>query len=146
MARKPIILCVDDTPTILEGRKMLLEAAGYQVLPAASGDEALQLFASNSIDLVLLDYHMPGMKGDVVAARMREQKPDIPIALLSSDDYLPRNVLEAADAFISKSAPITNFLQDVDYLVGLHFLFQPLQSSLNFRKHIDGHQTQPRSV
>lgn len=51
-------------------RKMLLEECGYDVFIAASGATALQLFSSHPIDLVLLDYRMPEMNGDVVADRM----------------------------------------------------------------------------
>jgi CheY-like chemotaxis protein len=45
----------------------VLEDDGCKVLVATSGAEALQLFASHPVDLVLLDYHMPAMNGDVVA-------------------------------------------------------------------------------
>ena len=55
MPRKSLILCVDDEWNGLEGRKMLFEDAGSKVLVATSGAEALQLFASNPVDLVLLD-------------------------------------------------------------------------------------------
>lgn len=49
---------------------MLLEEAGCKVLIATSGADALQLFASHPVDLVLLDYHMRGTNGDVVAEHM----------------------------------------------------------------------------
>jgi len=52
MTGKPVILCVDDTSSVLEGRQILLEE---RVLTATSGKEAVQLFASNPVDLVLLD-------------------------------------------------------------------------------------------
>ena len=58
---KPVILCVDDTPSVLEGLKMLLEENGYRVLTATNGKEAVQAFTSHSVDLVLLDFHMPEM-------------------------------------------------------------------------------------
>ena len=124
--RKPVILCVDDTPNVLEGRQALLEASGYRVLAATSGQEALQVFVSNPVDLVLLDYHMPEMNGDVAARRMNADKPDVPIVLLSGDDYLPPSARETADAFISKSEPIIRFLEEVDYLLSLRCLFRPL--------------------
>jgi CheY-like chemotaxis protein len=126
MPRKPVILCVDDEWNGLEGRKMLLEERGYKVLVATNGTEALQLFAIHPVDLVLLDYHMPQMTGDVVAERMRASQPDIPLALLSADEALPESALKWVDAYVSKSESPANLLQIVDRLVDLRFLFAPL--------------------
>ena len=125
MTSKPVILCVDDTPSLLEGRKMLLEAAGYLVLTATNGKEAVKAFVSSSVDLVLLDYHLPEMNGAVAAARMKDARPDVPIVILSSDERLPPDDLQTVDCFISKSEPIVSFLEKVDYLLSLRFLFQP---------------------
>jgi CheY-like chemotaxis protein len=69
MKRRPVILCVDDEWDWLEGHKMLLEERGYQVLVATNGVEALHFLTSHTVDVVLLDYHMPHMNGDVVADR-----------------------------------------------------------------------------
>ena len=128
MPRKSVILCVDDEWNGLEGRKMLFEEAGWKVLVATSGAEALQLFASNPVDLVLLDYHMPGMNGDVVAAHMKASQSDVPIALLSADDGLPESALKWVDAFVSKSESPANLLQIVEHLLDLRFLFAPVDS------------------
>ena len=51
MTRKPVILCVDDASSVLEGPEMLLEENGYQVLIAANGKEAVQAFVSKTVDL-----------------------------------------------------------------------------------------------
>jgi CheY-like chemotaxis protein len=129
MRWKPLILCVDDTPSWLEGQKMLLEENGYRVLTATNGMDALQAFLSHPVDLVLLDYHMPGMNGGVLAAHMKGSKPDIPVALLSSDEHVPTSDLEAVDCFIPKSEPINSLLEKVDYLVSLVALFRPFNKS-----------------
>jgi|GEM_PF-3463230 len=129
MSRKPVILCVDDAPSVLEGQKMLLEENGYRVLTATNGKEAVQAFTTHSVDLVLLDYHMPEMNGGMAAVCMKDSKPDVPVALLSGDECLPRRDLEAVDCFIPKSEPIINFLEKVDYLVSLRFLFLPFDVS-----------------
>lgn len=126
MNRKPLILCADDNLSLLEGWKMLLEANGYDVLTANDGTEAFQEFISHPVDLVLLDYHMPRMNGDVAAAHMKSSKTDVPIALFSSDDLGSVDDLETVDTFISKSEPIPKVLEIVDQLLSRRFLFRRL--------------------
>ena len=128
MAHKSLILCVDDMASVLEGRQMLLEMYGYKVLTATNGTEAVKAFVTNPVDLVLLDYYMPEENGDVAARSMKAHKPDVPIALLSGDEYLPASALDTADTFIRKSEPINSFLEKVAYLLSLRLLFQPLES------------------
>ena len=125
MTKRPVILCVDDEWNGLEGRRMLFEGRGYNVLVAAGGEEALQLFASHPTDLVLLDYHMPKANGDVIAERMKASQPDVPIAMLSADEELPESALESVDVFISKSESPTSLLEIVEHLLDLRFLFAP---------------------
>ena len=129
MTRKPVILCIDDASSVVEGREILLEENGCQVVTAANGKEAVQAFVSNPVDLVLLEYHVHQMDGGVAAMHMRACKPDVPIALLSGDEWLPPRALEAVDAFISMTEPIISLLEKVDYLLSLRFLFQPLDGS-----------------
>lgn len=75
---------------------MPLEENGSQVLTATNGKEAVQGFTSHSLDLVLLDYHMPEMNGGIAVARLKDPKPEVPVALLSSDEYLPSRDLEVS--------------------------------------------------
>jgi CheY-like chemotaxis protein len=121
MRKRPLILCVDDEWNGLEGRKMLFEERGYQVLVTSNGAEALQLFASHPVDLVLLDYHMPEMNGDVLAERMKARRPELPIAILSADVGLPANALKSLEAFISKSESPANLLLIVEHLLEARF-------------------------
>jgi len=102
---KATILCIDDHWSGLIGRKMLLEQSGYEVLEAFNGAEGLRLFASRAVDAVVLDYQMPGMNGDQVAARMKRLKSTVPIMLLSAYGPLPKNKLRSVDTFLSKSQP-----------------------------------------
>src|ERR1700730_8842296 len=113
---KATILCIDDHWNGLIGRKMLLEESGYQVLEASGGDEGLKLFRSHAVDAVVLDYQMPGMNGDVVAAKMKRINSHIPIMLLSAYEPLPKSKLRCVDSFVSKSQPpniLWSTLQDV---------------------------------
>jgi hypothetical protein len=68
------------------------------------------------------------MNGGMAAARMKDSKPDVPVALLSSDECLPLRELEAVDCFIPKSEPIVSLLEKVDYLLSLRFLFLPFDA------------------
>jgi two-component system, OmpR family, response regulator CpxR len=126
MNHKPLILCADDSLSVLEGWRKLLELKGYKVLTATDGTEAFQEFVSHPVDLVFLDYHMPHMNGDVAAAHMKSCKTDVPIALFSADDLNSLNDLEAVDALVSKSEPITRVLEIVDHLLSARFLFRRL--------------------
>ena len=113
---KATILCIDDHWSGLIGRKMLLEKDGYEVLEATGGDEGLKLFLSHSVDAVVLDYQMPGMNGDVVAAKMKRVKSHVPIMLLSAYGPLPKSKLDAVDTCLSKSQPpniLLSTLQDL---------------------------------
>jgi CheY-like chemotaxis protein len=114
---KTTILCIDDHWSGLIGRKMLLESNGYEVLVATGGEEGLRLFRSHSVDAVVLDYQMPGMNGDVVAAMMKRAKPHVPIVLLSSYGPLPQSKLEAVDIFLSKSQPSKVLLTTLQHLL-----------------------------
>jgi CheY-like chemotaxis protein len=115
-ALKATILCIDDHWNGLIGRKMFLENNGYTVLEATGGDEGLKLFLSHPVDAVVLDYQMPGMNGDVVAAKMKRIKSHVPIMLLSAYGPLPQRKLKAVDTFLSKSQPpkiLLSKLQDL---------------------------------
>ena len=82
----------------------------------------------NPVDLVLLDYDVLGIDGDVVAEHMKAGEADVPIALLSADDGLPESALKSVDAFVSTSESPANLLQIVEHLLDLRFLFTPLDS------------------
>lgn len=116
--RKATILCIDDHWNGLIGRKMLLEKSGYEVLEASGGDEGLKLFRTRAVDAVVLDYQMPGMSGDVVAAKMKRINSQIPIMLLSAYGPLPKHKLSSVDSFLSKSQPPTILLSTLQQMLG----------------------------
>ena len=115
--RKATILCIDDHWNGLIGRKMLLEQSGYEVLEASGGDDGLKLFRTRPVDAVVLDYQMPGMNGDVVAAKMKRINARVPIMLLSAYGPLPENKLKAVDSFVSKSQPPKIMLSTLEDLL-----------------------------
>ena len=60
------------------------------------------MYASQSVDAVILDYQMPEMTGDRVAAQMKRGNPDVPMVLLSGVDRLSENVLQSVDPIVAK--------------------------------------------
>ncbi|MFQ5640897.1 MAG: sigma-54-dependent transcriptional regulator [bacterium] len=80
----PSILIVDDDASICDILKKMLKREGYRTLVAANGTQALARFAEHTVDLVLLDLMMPDISGIEVATQFLEEKPHIPIVLLSA--------------------------------------------------------------
>ncbi len=102
MASSPLILCIDDEALGLQIRRAVLERAGYRVLTALDGASGLSAFWDHPVDVVVLDYVMPGLDGGQVAAEMRKQRPGIPILLLSAYVNLPPEVIPLVDHTILK--------------------------------------------
>jgi CheY-like chemotaxis protein len=103
-----LVLCVDDELVGLQVRKILLERAGYRVLTAHDGPSGLAIFAAEPVEVVVLDYSMPGMHGGEVAVRMRQTKPHVPILLLSAYMGLSAEVTSLVDLYMTKGegAPV----------------------------------------
>jgi CheY-like chemotaxis protein len=111
------VLCVDDEKVGLRVRKIMLEGAGFKVLTATSGEQGLSVLEKNPVDLVVLDYYMPGMNGGDVAAEVRRRKPEIPIIFLSAYFSLPPAALELANAFITKGDPPDVLIDKIEQLI-----------------------------
>jgi CheY-like chemotaxis protein len=78
------ILIVDDDPFVLESILWVLKPAGYDVVKAGSPEEALAFLNEGRFGLVLLDYSMPKMRGDELAAVIKERSPGLPIIMLTA--------------------------------------------------------------
>ncbi len=85
-AGKPLVLLVEDEPAQLEVLRYNLDAEGYEVAAAETGDEALLLADELRPDLVLLDWMLPGVSGIEVLRRLknRRQSAEIPVIMVSA--------------------------------------------------------------
>ena len=100
----PKILIADDEPNIIQLLRLYLRNEGYDIVAARDGREALDRFASESPDLVVLDLMMPELSGFEVCTEIRKQS-DVPIIMLTarSDDVDKIVGLEmGADDYITK--------------------------------------------
>src|SRR5512143_2477775 len=77
------VLAVDDNPSIQKLVSVNLQARGYAVTVADTGEDALRLFTPGDYDLVLLDLILPGLSGLEVCTQIRQQS-DVPIIVLSA--------------------------------------------------------------
>jgi CheY-like chemotaxis protein len=113
----PVVLCVDDDAPVLELLRLTLEKRGYSVLSAGGGDEALEVLCSNSIDLIVVDYDMPGMKGHELAKEVKSLNPRIPVVMQSGTPDLPEAVTKAADLFLVKGVDLKPLVAAIATLI-----------------------------
>ena len=98
------ILVCDDDRDIVAALKIYLSAEGYEVLPAYTGKEALELLENHTVHLALMDIMMPGMDGILATTKLRE-KSNIPVILLTAKSEDTDKVLGltiGADDYITK--------------------------------------------
>src|SRR5262249_10050524 len=100
------VFVVDDHEPTRQTIARMLEAGGFAVRTASNGPEALEMLAAqrDEIDLVLSDVTMPGMTGIDLSYQIRDQYPDVPVAIVSGDvSELDRSIIGRAEVpFIKK--------------------------------------------
>ena len=118
------ILVAEDSLTIRELERTILQTAGYDVEVAPDGLEAAGKIGSKDFDLVVTDVEMPGMDGFSLCRHIRENErsKDIPVIILTSrasDDDKRRGIEVGADAYLVKSAfDQGNLLDTISRLIG----------------------------
>jgi uncharacterized protein (TIGR02266 family) len=88
------VLLVDDVRVFLEFERPFFERSGCEILTATSGTEALRLVKEQKPHIVLLDYEMPGMNGDEVCRRIKEDESTRHIPVLIVTSHKEPSVLE----------------------------------------------------
>jgi DNA-binding response OmpR family regulator len=116
------VLVVDDEDSLREFAAKLIEKRGYQVLKAASGNDALAVLRSGvGVDLVVLDVMMPGLDGLQTLEQIRNLRPGVFVILLtarSGDSEVLGGYKQGADYYITKPLKPAELLNIIDYLIG----------------------------
>ena len=103
------ILAVDDSLTYLEELTSTLRGEGYDVIPARSGEEALEMLAAQPVDCILLDRLMPGLDGTETCRRIKGSAGtrDIPLIMLTASEdraAMIEGLSTGADDYVLKSS------------------------------------------
>src|SRR5579864_5527477 len=111
------ILWVDDEIDLLRPHIMLLEGRGYTVHTAMSGEDSLALIAENGtrppIDLVFLDENMPGMGGLETLERIKAERPETPIVMVTKseeEDLMEQAIGKKISDYLTKPVNPTQVL------------------------------------
>jgi DNA-binding response OmpR family regulator len=78
------ILVIEDDISILRGLKDNLEFEGYDVLTETNGEKGLKVALEKKTDLVLLDIMLPGMNGYEICRKLKKEKPELPIIMITA--------------------------------------------------------------
>ena|SRR5579871_3270011 len=111
------ILLVDDDPLVCDSVRRILEFDQRKVDVATNASDALAICERERFDLVILDYLMPVMKGDKLAALLKERFPQLPIIMITAD---------AGRVESPEQKP-----QGVDLLVGKPFQLDELRDAVS---------------
>ena len=119
------VLVIDDMPANRVLLRKVLKSAGYAVIEAVNGDEALALLEGRSLlpDLIVTDIEMPGMDGITLVDRLRHL--DSPSALIpviaasgNADELMRRNALAAGcDVFLTKPFDLSVLRREIGSLI-----------------------------
>jgi two-component system, cell cycle sensor histidine kinase and response regulator CckA len=119
------VLVVDDEMPIRAFAERVLSGAGYEVVVASDGPEALRLVDAQQrpFDLFVSDLMMPQMRGDELGRRLRQRDPDVKVLYLTGYSGLlfeARKVLWEHEAFVEKPVTVKGLLEAVSLLLFGH--------------------------
>ncbi len=144
-----ILLC-DDQAVIRDGLEMLLTLEkDFQVVGSAQdGQEALELVAKKSPDLILMDLKMPGMNGIEATREIRKKYPDIKILVLTTydeDEWVFDAIRAGASGYLLKDTPRQKIMEAIRGTVeGKSFVDPAVAGKL--LNQVASNQTQPASI
>ena len=91
------VLVVDDERNMLMVMEMALEEAGYRVLTAERGEDAVAMLRDPDLAVILSDLKMPGMSGEEFIARCQRERPDAPVIVVTAYGSI-RSAIECIQA------------------------------------------------
>lgn len=115
-----VVLCIDDDPKALLARRLVLATAGYDVLTASSGDDALRILGRRKVNLVIADAFLPHVSAAEITTAIKQHSSKTAVVLLSGAPELPLGA-EQADLVLVKGMAPADFLAEIGKLVAARF-------------------------
>ena len=118
--RRTRVLLAEDDRALRRFLEVVLERAGYKVIPAADGLEAMKLALSTQIDIVVTDAMMPNLSGHEFCRFLRNSQTlsHLPVILLSAlERKEPNQNVEQVDAFLSKPISAETLVECIERLL-----------------------------
>lgn len=94
------VLCVENYPAYRNRLRSVLHKAGYEVIEAASAEEAISLFVEYPVDGVIVEYNLPDRNGLDIRGEMKRIKPDVPVLLFFGVTPRTSVLLRFLDAYL----------------------------------------------
>ncbi len=120
--RRCTILLVEDEPFVREATCIILESAGFEVLPAGDAQDAMKVYeeCKRGIDLVLTDMVLPGKTGQQLGQDLREHSPELAV-LVTSGYSNPEYDMEAPESrtyFLAKPYSRRTLVERIERILG----------------------------
>ena len=108
------VLCVENHPEHMATLRCMVEGIGCEVTTATSAGEALDLFANQPVDGVLLEDNLPDACGVTVRSQMKTIRPDIPVFLFAGVSSQTPFMVRFFDAYLRRREQIVDIREDLD--------------------------------
>jgi len=150
MNKERHVFVVEDDISILTGLEANLRGEGYRVSTSMNGTEGLSFLLKNEYDLAMLDIMLPGMNGFEILKKVRKEKPDLPIIMLTArgeemdkiagldygaDDYITKpfslsELLARVRAVLRRAYSETSQIESYSF-ASIHIYFKSMQAFKN---------------
>jgi DNA-binding NtrC family response regulator len=108
------VLCVENHQEYLDALTYMLEVAGYEVVPATTATQGMNLFTQQNIQGVLVEYDLPDATGSALRTEMKRLRPEVPVLLFAGIGCQTPFLLRFLDSYLRNTGRPEWALQDLD--------------------------------
>ena len=129
------LLYAEDNELVRDASVVVFNDIFKEVIVASDGEDAIEKFYENEIDIIISDINMPRLNGLDMAKRIRDFDKEIPILVLSAHnetDYFTRSIQLDIDGYLLKPMKVSNLLESLDKIVEKIKFKKEFNNNLNF--------------